>query len=238
AGRIGNARIGQKCDGARSRLRFAERQVAPDRLDQLFADGIKRIEAGQRVLEHHADALAAQPRNGLGIERVDALALEVDLALGDTAGRLDQPDDRGAGHGLASARFPDHAQHLAGHDVEGDSVDRGEDAPAQEELDLEVADGKQRFSHQRSLGLSASRSQSPRRFTDSARSTSVMAGKRMIHHSPENMKPWPMRIRVPSEGWVGGTPTPRKDRVASSIIARASEMVAMTRTGPATLGRM
>ena len=34
-----------------------------------------------------------------------------------------------------------------------------------------------------------------------------------------------MRIRVPSDGCVGGTPTPRKDSVASVMIATASWIV-------------
>ena len=40
------------------------------------------------------------------------------------------------------------------------------------------------------------------------------------------------------EGLVGGTPTPRKDRVASVRIAIANPMVAMTKTGPITFGRI
>lgn len=44
----------------------------------------------------------------------------------------------------------------------------------------------------------------------------------VIHHSPENKKSLPMRIKVPSEGDVGGTPTPRKDKVASVMIAVAT----------------
>ena len=46
-----------------------------------------------------------------------------------------------------------------------------------------------------------------------------------------------MRISVPSDGWVGGMPTPRKDSVASSMMASARLMVAMTSTGPVTFGR-
>ena len=60
----------------------------------------------------------------------------------------------------------------------------------------------------------------------------------VIHHSPENRKSLPIRIRVPSDGWVGGTPTPRKLRVASVITASARLMVAITSTGPITFGRM
>ncbi len=58
----------------------------------------------------------------------------------------------------------------------------------------------------------------------------------VIHHSPENRKSLPMRMSVPSEGCVGGTPTPRKDSVASVMMASAKLMVAITSTGPITLG--
>ena len=47
-----------------------------------------------------------------------------------------------------------------------------------------------------------------------------------------------MRISVPSDGAVGGTPTPRNDSVASVMMAMARWMVAITSTGPMTLGRM
>jgi hypothetical protein len=45
-----------------------------------------------------------------------------------------------------------------------------------------------------------------------------------------------MRIRVPSDGDVGGAPTPRKDSVASVMMAVATWIVASTSTGPSTLG--
>src|SRR5690606_30907776 len=70
-----------------------------------------------------------------------------------------------------------------------------------------------------SLGLSASRSQSPSRFTDRASSTSIAPGNTSTHHSPENSTALPLLISVPSEGEVGGTPTPRKLSVASVMMA-------------------
>jgi hypothetical protein len=73
---------------------------------------------------------------------------------------------------------------------------------------VQVADVEQGPRHL-SFGFSASRSQSPSRLTDSASASSVTEGNRMIHHSPENRKSWPMRISVPRLGLVGGTPTPR-----------------------------
>ena len=46
----------------------------------------------------------------------------------------------------------------------------------------------------------------------------------------------PTRIKVPRDGDVGGAPTPRKDSVASVMMAVATWMVASTSTGPITLG--
>ena len=55
----------------------------------LLADPVERVEAGQRVLEHHADALAAHLAHLLGRQVVDARAREPDLAAGDAARRID-----------------------------------------------------------------------------------------------------------------------------------------------------
>ena len=71
----------------------------------------------------------------------------------------------------------------------------------------------------------------------SARITSIIAGKNKIHHSPDSRNFCPERISVPSEGCVTGRPTPRKESVASSMTASARLIVAITSTGPITLGR-
>src|SRR3546814_14943177 len=65
-----------------------------DRLDELFADRVERVQARQRVLEDRADVLAADPAQRLVGQIVDPPALETDLAAGDPARRLEQPDDR------------------------------------------------------------------------------------------------------------------------------------------------
>src|SRR5262249_59589246 len=146
--------------------------------------------------------------------------------------RLDQADDGEPGEGLAGPRFADHAEHLARSDRERDVVHRDEGFPPGGEFDAQVFD----FEDQRSFGLSASRSQSPSRLTESTSVTSAAPGNTVIHHSPERRNSLPTRIRVPREGWVGGTPTPRKERVASMRVATAMVMVAMTSTGPMTFG--
>src|SRR5690606_15235277 len=92
--------------------------------------------------------------------------------------------------------------------------------------------------HQRSFGFSASRSQSPRILTDNTSRDSWIAGNTTIHHRPENRYSLPMRISVPSDGSVGGMPTPRKLSVASIRIASPKFSVAATSTGVSVFGRM
>ena len=69
------------------------------------------------------------------------------------------------------------------------------------------------------LGFNVSRIQSPNKLIEKASITKNIAGKKVIHHSPENKKSFPNLIKVPSDGVVGGTPTPKKLNVDSAIIA-------------------
>ena len=51
--------------------------------------------------------------------------------------------------------------------------------------------------------------QSPNKLIENANITKKIAGKKVIHHSPENKKSLPNLINVPNDGVVGGTPTPK-----------------------------
>ena len=124
-------------------------------------------------------------RMASGGRLIDAHPRQIDLAAGDAAGRVDQSDHREAGDRLAGAGFADHAEHLALGDVERYAVDRAQRAAAGDELDLEVAHGEDGDGH-RSLGFSASRSQSPSRLIDRTSPASARPGKATIHHSPAN----------------------------------------------------
>ena len=86
-----------------------------------------------------------------------------------------------------AAGFPDDAEDLARRDIERDPVERDQRAPPGGEFDPEIANRKQRGAHF-SLGFSASRNQSPRRFTDRTRIASARLGNATIHHSPEKRK--------------------------------------------------
>ena len=73
---------------------------------------------------------------------------------------------------------------------------------------------------------------------ENAKITKNIAGKKVIHHSPENKKSLPNLINVPRDGVVGGTPTPRKLKVDSAMIARAKPIVPITNTGLKILGKI
>jgi hypothetical protein len=83
-----------------------------------------------------------------------------------------------------------------------------------------------------------SRIQSPNKLIEKANITKNIAGKKVIHHSPENKKSLPNLINVPRDGVVGGTPTPKKLRVDSAIIASASPIVPITNIGLKIFGRI
>ena len=171
--------------GLALRLFLADRQMRHDGLDQLITNRAQRIQAGERILEHHADALAANAIGRAHVELVDALVLEPYFAILDVTRRIDQPDNRSPGHRLAGTRFTHKAENLALLNIKGYVVDRNQLAVSMREYDPQVFDAKNRIAHL-SLGLSVSRNQSPSRLTDNASASSVTAGNSRIHHSPEN----------------------------------------------------
>ncbi len=64
----------------------------------------------------------------------------------DTNEPVDQLQDRLHGDALAAARFADHAQHLAGHDVEAGAVDGADQPLVEGEGDAQVAHREQGLS--------------------------------------------------------------------------------------------
>ena len=134
----------------------AGQAVDGERLADDAADGVARVERGERVLEddlHVAPHVAQLLARRVG----DVASLEPDLAR---AG-LDQPQDAAPGGRLAAAALADEAERLAAPDLEADAVDRVHRAdlppehPAMDrELLRQAADGEEGFGH---LGISLSR---------------------------------------------------------------------------------
>ncbi len=149
--------VHQRCDANLEILRgFGEAEIA-DRLGQDVAHAHARVEARERILEHHLHAaahLAHRARRSV----VDTLAVEDDLARSN----LEQPQNGAADRRLAAAGLADQRQRLAARDLERHAVHRIDElglSPEQALVDrkmlLEVVDLEQRRTHAATAPLAA-----------------------------------------------------------------------------------
>ena len=167
----------------------AERLVQAQRLDDLLADRIDRVQRAHRLLEDHGDLGAAQPlhraRAFLGeVADLAVAGMEQDLAPRDTArGRRDQPHDGEARHRFAGARFADDHQGFAAPHLEGYAGHGLDRAGVAGEFDTEVAHLEERSAHAPRRGSKWSRKASPRRLKPSTRRKMARPGKVAIHQA-------------------------------------------------------
>ena len=96
-------------------------------------DGLARVQAGERVLEHHLEALALRAQC-LALQGGDVDAVEDDGA----GGRRLEVEDGLAERGLAAAGLPDQAVGLTATDAQVDAVDGTHvaDGPVEERCPL------------------------------------------------------------------------------------------------------
>ena len=106
-----------------------------NRLDQLPAHRVKRIERSQRVLKDRTDFAATDMPHLIVIEMVNALTFEQDLPASDTPRRLQQTNDGRAGEGFTRARFTNHTEDFTGGDIERNVVQRTQRAAASGKFD-------------------------------------------------------------------------------------------------------
>src|ERR1700733_2377526 len=114
------------------------------RLGDLPADAQRRVERGERVLEHGADPPPKDPPALLRREADDVLALEQDR----TADLCRGPEkvEAGAGHtALAGPGFADDSERAAGLEREADVAHGGNLPIAFAIADREIADLQQRL---------------------------------------------------------------------------------------------
>ncbi len=112
----------ENLDGPVERLLLADVPVQQHRLGDLVADGVGGVQRGQRVLEDHADIVAADPAHLFRLEVDELPPAQLDRA-GEAAAVRQQLHDRQRGHRLAAAGLADHAERLALVDVQGHAVD-------------------------------------------------------------------------------------------------------------------
>ncbi len=137
---IGHLHQLQRLEGALHRRAMANFAMLAHGFGDLFANGQHWVECGQRLLEDHRDALAAQILDAMLIHGEQILAVDQDLAFGD-AGRFgQQTQQRQRRHGLAAAGFADDAQRLARPHRERHVGDDGVGAAVGADFDGQVVD--------------------------------------------------------------------------------------------------
>ena len=148
--------------------------VTPQRFGHLMADRVHRIERGHRLLEDHADAVAAQTAI-VGVRKSDEfIAIQPDAAADDRAVRQ-EAHQRECRDRLATAGLADEPQRLAALQGKADATHGLCRPAAGVEPDAEIADFDQRHGRalahdhrsRASLGSSRSRNPSPRRLRPS-----------------------------------------------------------------------
>src|SRR3954453_14742938 len=224
-------------DGALLGLLAAGAPVHPEHLADLEADAVDRVQGGQRVLEDHRDAGAADLPLLLGIHGEHVAPLEPDAAAGDDRrGNVQDAHDGLRGDRLARPGLPEDREGLAPLDGVADPVHRVDDAGTRPELHVQVVDlqhgaaavsGVERGvglqvtgarAHERCLGSRASRSASPimmNAITVRVRTmlgNSTRCGALRIEFSPA-------AICSPQEIAGRFSPTPRKVSVASAAMS-------------------
>ena len=171
----------------------------------LFADADDGIERGKRILEDHADFVAADLVELFFGDLEEILAaIEDGSAFDDGVGRQDTHDGLG-GNRFAGSGFPDDAKGLAFIEVKGDAADGLDDAMVRLEGNREVIDLDYLFfffSHYCSppfkVGLSASRRPFPKRLNEIINKEMMMAGQMTSIGRLERLA-WLSARRTPKE---------------------------------------
>ena len=182
ARRIGNAHLFQQLDHPVLHPLLRHRMMRPQRLGDLPAHRIARVERGHRLLKNHRHVFAHQlaPLAWRNTEQIRAIkAQHIGRHLARPA---DQPHRREHGHRLARSAFADHAQYLTSLDRHVHAIHRAETPTGGGELDRQIANFEQ--GHQRfNFGSSASRSPSPNRLNASTVIRMANPGKASTHQA-------------------------------------------------------
>src|SRR5262249_44658204 len=139
----------QHLDGARLGRRRIEALMATDRLDDLVANGERRIERGHRLLEDHGEPRATQVAQLARRDLEQVAAFEMNLAAHFGILRRQQAHDGERRHALAAARLAYQSQGAAALEREVDAVDGANRAVVGGKADGELPQFQQGGAHAR-----------------------------------------------------------------------------------------
>src|SRR5207245_3377751 len=197
-----------------------------DRLEDLVANRLDRVQGVHRALEHDRDVAPPNRLHLVFAQRDEVAAVQGGPpGLADGRGRQEARHRQGGGR-LAAAGLTRQPEHLAALDPERHAVDRPDLASRRGEPDGQVVDLEEAHHRSRRRGLRIRSRVCPARIKPSTTRTIPIPGGRMYHQAhrpvaPESNEKWSI---VPHDTWTR-SPRPRKERVASARIEPA-----MTRT--------
>ena len=113
-----------------------------ERLGDLIADGLGRVQRGQRVLEDHRDLVAPDVPQFFTLQADEFPAVQLDRTPDDGPAGRQQSHDRQARHGLAATGFPDDAERLPGVDSHVNVADGLHDGLGELDMRRQVLDLK------------------------------------------------------------------------------------------------
>jgi hypothetical protein len=118
-----DADLFKEFDGSDASFREAEATVKHERLADLFADGMDRVEGGHGLLENDADVLTTDRVHFIAREGHQVTALKHDFARDNlTHGLGEESNDGHGSDAFATAGFADDAHAGAARDIETDPV--------------------------------------------------------------------------------------------------------------------
>jgi hypothetical protein len=148
--RLRDADESEELDRPSPRGARAHTAVKPDRLDDLPADRIYRVQARSRLLEDHRHEVAAHGAHLALFEGEQLAPFELDRARLDApGGARNEAKDRKRRHAFAAAALADERDRAGSRNVERDLVDRPQRPRIGAEARDEIADAKERRRHER-----------------------------------------------------------------------------------------
>src|SRR6185436_14507653 len=120
-----------------------EAAMEPQRLAELAADAMHRIEAARRILEDHGDTPAAYPLQ-LGDRCADEIAAFEPHLAADSGAAAEQTKRRQPGDALAAAGLAHQAERLPAPHLQVDAVEGAHDPLAGVEINRQATQGDER----------------------------------------------------------------------------------------------
>src|SRR5436305_10175941 len=236
--RLWDADLRQELRRSLERSARAHAAVELQHFRHLLADREHGIERAHRLLEHRGDLAPAQ-RAQAGLRHAEQVlaAIEHPTRRMHYGVLRQQPQNRHRRDGLAATRLADERERRIRTHGETDAAHRfNRSAASQAERNTQILDGDQRA--HRNFGSSASRRLSVNMENAVRKIAMNTVAAASCHHLPMMSSVWASDSIVPHDTMSTGTPSPRKERITSTLMKATTRSESCTRITWLTFGRM